>query len=55
MIQPEPPLDWLPECFRSMLARDDDGQLYRIDWSVPGGQWVEVPEPFILTSTEGRL
>jgi hypothetical protein len=41
-IEPQPPLDWMPEVFRNTLARDDDGILYRIDWSVPGGRWVPV-------------
>jgi hypothetical protein len=50
-IEPRPPLDWIPEVFRNMNARDDDGVLYRIDWSVPGGRWVEVPEPFTLKPT----
>lgn len=50
-IEPQPPLDWIPEMFRNMHARDEDGVLYRIDWSVPGGQWVEVPAmPLELTS-----
>lgn len=43
-IEPCPPLDWIPEPFRNMLARDDDGVLYRIDWSVPGGRWAQVDE-----------
>lgn len=43
-IEPRPPLDWIPEVFRNMNARDEDGVLYRIDWSVPGGKWVAVEE-----------
>lgn len=45
-IEPCPPLDWIPEMFRAgMRARDAHGVLYRIDWSVPGGQWAPIEQP----------
>mgnify|MGYP001607788908 FL=1 len=39
-MKPEPPLDWVPQVFRSMLYTDEQGQRYRLDYSVPGGRWV---------------
>lgn len=44
MIEPAPPLDWIPEIFRNMIACDEEGRVWRIDWSVPGGKWVRDPD-----------
>lgn len=48
MIEPAPPLDWIPDMFRNMVARDKRGVLHRIDWSVEGGRWVPMEEKAVI-------